>query len=163
ASNVGNPNILRVRLAADNGSAQPGATMETLSENQAIWPPFSTPFTTTTTLVSSLNPLLIATADFWIVTEPTQIPPEASSTVDYRWFKNTIGALVPVRQQLSTTSLPTDPWTDPPFLSNPALRVTVNTQTTVGAIVVWEDYRAGSSNSDIYAQHVYFDGTVDPA
>jgi len=34
---------------------------------------------------------------------------------------------------------------------------------TNGAIVAWEDYRAGSTNGDIYAQHVLSNGALDPA
>jgi hypothetical protein len=159
---VGNPNILRVRLAADDGGA-PGTTLEVLSENQAIWPPISNPFTTTTTLSSTLHPLLAGGQSYWIVTEPTIIPPDVKYGVDYRWFYNTSAVTVPARQQSEFDALPVDPWSGFAGPLNLAFRVDGTTQGTVGAIVVWEDYRAGSTNGDIYAQHVRSDGVADPS
>src|SRR5262245_44678569 len=60
-------NILRVRLAADNGGV-PGTTLEVLSENQDIWPTLTNPFTTTTTLNSVTHPMLLNGSSYWIVT-----------------------------------------------------------------------------------------------
>lgn len=104
-------NILRVRLTGDSGGA-PGATIEVLSENEDIWPAFSNPFTTTTTLNSSANPVLSDGASYWIVTEPTSIPGSAPSTVDFGWYHNTsgVGILVRTQQVTGTGALPTDPW-----------------------------------------------------
>jgi hypothetical protein len=102
--------FLRVRLTTDAGGA-PGSTLEVLSENEGVWPQNSNPFTTTTTLSSAANPVLSHGASYWIVTEPTSIPPEDPSFVDYRWFVNsTSQAAVPTRQQQEFGGLPSDPW-----------------------------------------------------
>jgi hypothetical protein len=70
--------FLRVRLAVDDGGA-PGSTLEILSQNQS-WPATSNPFTTATTLTSSLHPLLSNGASYWIVTELTSFPGGVPST-----------------------------------------------------------------------------------
>lgn len=101
--------FLRVRLTSDNGGA-PGATLEVLSENAGIWPTLVSPFTTTTTVISAAHPTLSDGARFWIVTEPTSMPPSGTSYT-YEWFDNTSENTVPVWQQQKPGGLPADPWT----------------------------------------------------
>ena len=123
SSNVAG-DYLRVRLTADNAGA-PGATLEVLSQNQNIWPAFSNPFTTTTTLTSAIHPLLSAGNNYWIVTELTSAPATTSvSSIDYRWYHNTSGTTVGFRQQQTADgTLPADPWTGFSGQNNVALRV----------------------------------------
>ena len=103
--------FLRVRITTDAGGA-PGTTLEVLSQAQAIWPAFSNPFTTTTTVASTAHPLLSVGTSYWIVTELTAFPAGNPMTLDYRWFSNTSGASVPFRQQqTNSATLPSDPWT----------------------------------------------------
>ena len=128
-------NILRVRLA-DDGGGMPGATLEVLSENQDIWPPPANPFVTTITLTSSLHPLLNDGATYWIVTEPTAVPAgPAPYNVSVRWFRNTVGGSVLVRQQVEMTQdvLPTDPWTGTQNSVNMAFRVEGTPAAAAGA------------------------------
>jgi hypothetical protein len=112
---------LRVRLTEDAGGV-PGATLEVLSENEAIWPAYSNPFTTTTTLTSQSQPLLLDGASYWLVTEPTAIPAADPGLVDYRWYANTGGTTVPVLQQTSA-GLPADPWNSATVPIAAAIRV----------------------------------------
>lgn len=101
---------LRVRLTEDTAGT-PGTTLEVLSENQAIWSPFSNPFTTTTTINSAINPLLSEGSSYWIITELTSFV-ESGQFVDYRWSLNTTGTTVPfLQQQKVGGGLPSDPWT----------------------------------------------------
>ncbi|MCC6323066.1 MAG: hypothetical protein IT438_16710 [Phycisphaerales bacterium] len=108
SQSAGAPNVLRVRLAADAGGTPPtpGATIEVLSLNQPV-PPFSNPFTTTTTFNSVTHPLLSAGVRYWIVTELSMLP---GASVDYRWYFNTSGPTVPVRSQQQSGGLTADPW-----------------------------------------------------
>jgi len=98
---------LTVLLAADNGGA-PGATVEVLSQDQSIWPAFTNPFTTATTLNSAMHPLLSNGASYWIVTELDSLTGE---TQDYRWFENTSGTTTLFRWEPASGGLPSDPWT----------------------------------------------------
>ena len=127
-------NILRVRLTQDAGGV-PGATIETLSEDQS-WPALSVPFTTKTTLSSSIHPLLSNGSQYWIVTEPTAIPATNPSDVDYRWYYNTTASDVSARQQeVPSATLPSDPWTsgtEPNLLSLPLAFRVDGTSTTDG-------------------------------
>lgn len=86
--------VLRVRLAEDAGGA-PGTTLEVLSQNEDIWPAFVAPFATTTTLVSTANPLLQDGTNYWIVTEPTAI--SSGIVVSHLWSHNTSGTTVVAR------------------------------------------------------------------
>jgi hypothetical protein len=117
---TGPNNTLRVRLTGDSGGV-PGSTVEVLSLNQ-IWPAFSNPFTTTTTLTSANHPLLSAGGQYWIVTELTAFV-DRNQAVDYRWSSNTSGATVPFLQQQKTGGLPTDPWTATSVNGKVAFRV----------------------------------------
>jgi hypothetical protein len=102
-------NVLRVRITTDSGG-MPGTTLEVLSQNQGIWPVITNPFTNKTTLVSAKWPHLFQGSNYWIVTEPTAFPTNSNSSVDFRWFDNTNGVQLPIRQQQSFGTLPTDPW-----------------------------------------------------
>jgi hypothetical protein len=116
---TGSASNLRVRIASD-AAGIPGATLEVLSENEG-WPPFSNPFTTTTTLSSTLAPVLSAGTTYWIVTEPTSL-----SNGDYRWFFNTEGDTGLFAQEQASGELPDgsswNPVSSPP-IPTPALRV----------------------------------------
>lgn len=115
-------NTLRVRLVGDSSDA-PGTTLEVLSENESIWPNFTNPFTTTTTLTSVGNPLLANGDKYWIVTELTSFV-QFGEYVDYRLFQNTSGTTVPtLQQQTIGGSLPADPWPDNTSNINVAFRV----------------------------------------
>jgi hypothetical protein len=114
--------FLRVRVTSDSDGA-PGATLEVLSESQGVWPQFANPFTTTTTLASATHPPLLDGQSYWIVTEPTTIPLGESLWIDYRWYVNTGGSQVPVRQQLAVDALPSDPWPGSSGSFNLAFRV----------------------------------------
>jgi len=106
-----NDDVLRVRLTEDAAGA-PGVTMEVLSADQSIWPTFSNPFTTTTTLSSTLHPTLHDGSKYWVVTELTTLPSISPPyDIDYRWFENATGIGVPSRQQQQSGALPSDPWT----------------------------------------------------
>jgi hypothetical protein len=129
SSNNATGNFLRVRIALDNAGA-PGPNLETLTEDQPLWPPMSTPFTTKTIVGSVNHPLLSNGGSYWIVTEPTAIPSGDPSTVDYRWFQNTGGVTVPGRQQQATGGLPANPWTG--FSGPVALAFRVDGQNAVG-------------------------------
>ena len=96
--------VMRVRITQDVGT--PGATLETLSSGENIWPTFTNPFSTITNLESSSNPLLENGQSYWIVTEPT----EFGAGADYRWFQNTSGNDVRIIQQQQSGGLPSDPW-----------------------------------------------------
>jgi hypothetical protein len=104
-------NLLRVRLAADDSGA-PGTTLEVLSQNQNVWPQYSSPFNTKTTLESVSHPLLAAGSAYWLVVEPTAYAP--TSNVEWEWFVNTSGTTVDAKHQQvfssTTPVLPTDPW-----------------------------------------------------
>jgi hypothetical protein len=114
--------ILRIRLTEDDGGV-PGETIEVLSLNEDIWPDFSNPFTNRTTLSSSVNPVLSMGRSYWIVVEPTAMPSGEWVFVDYRWFYNTNGAELPVRQQQQQGDLPVDPWSGYAGAADIALRV----------------------------------------
>jgi hypothetical protein len=115
-------NVLRVRLTTDGGGV-PGTTLEVLSLNQGIWPAFANPFTNKTTLVSATWPRLSQGSNYWIVTEPTALPTNSASYVDYRWFDNTTGVQLPIRVQESIGKIPTDPWSGANSTQALALRV----------------------------------------
>lgn len=103
-------NSLRVSLTENNGGL-PGATLEVISENQSIWPVLENPFTATTTLTSATTPTLLNGSSYWIVTEPT-FPADPNAIVDYRWFSNLSGAMVPILQQtVFGGGIPPDSWT----------------------------------------------------
>lgn len=104
--------LLRVRLTTDDGGV-PGTTLEVLSENQAIWPAYALPFSTTTTLASIVHPQLIANADYWIVTELTSMLSGSEFDFSCRWFLNTTNQVPWVSQTTYDGTLPEDPW--PPF------------------------------------------------
>jgi hypothetical protein len=102
-------NVLNVRLTEDAGGV-PGETLEVLSLNEDIWPALSSPFTNRTTLSSSVHPVLLPGRSYWIVVEPTAMPSGERVNIDYRWFFNTNGAELPIRQQQREGALPADPW-----------------------------------------------------
>jgi len=114
---------LRVRLAEDAGGA-PGLTLEVLSENEGVWPTIANPFSTTTTLASTVKPDLLQGVTYWLVTEPTELCAlDSGGSRDYRWFHNTTGDLVTVRQQTSVDQLPEDPWPGSEATGSLAFRV----------------------------------------
>lgn len=118
------PNNLQISLASDDDGS-PGTTLEVLSKNESIWPEFSNPFLTTTTLLSATNPHLIDGKNYWIVAQPTSTPASKKLKADYRWFINTSGSTVPFRQQsaINSQTFPSNPWTGFSGFENPAFRV----------------------------------------
>jgi len=122
-------NFLRLRLALDVSDA-PGPNLETLTEDQPLWPPLANPFTTQTTVGSANHPQLAAGSSYWIVTELSALPGGNPSTVDYRWFQNVGGTTVEFRQQQSTGDLPANPWTG--FDGPEAVAFRVDGTSTVG-------------------------------
>lgn len=125
-------NFLRVRLTTDAAGA-PGANLETLTEDQPLWPLFSNPFTTKTTVGSANHPLLAGGSSYWIVTELSALPGGDPSTVDYRWFENVGGTTVEFRQQQATGDLPMNPWTGSDGPQPAAFRVDGTNAVGVGA------------------------------
>jgi hypothetical protein len=106
--------LLRFRLAADiGGGAGPGATIETLSQNQP-WPAISNPFTTTTTLNSAIHPTLTGGAYYWMVTELTSFPSGSGSSYSatFRWYTSVAGpsSATDFEQSAVAGTLPADPW-----------------------------------------------------
>jgi len=101
--------LLRIRLTEDAGNA-PGNTVEVLADS--ILPrPFANPFTGTIVLRSSGHPYLVNGASYWIVTELNRMPTLSTEQfVDFRWFDNTTHVATTFRQQQTSGSLPTDPW-----------------------------------------------------
>jgi hypothetical protein len=99
---------LRV-LLAENATNAPGATLEVLSENQPVWPGFSNPFSTVTTLNSTIHPLLTAGKSYWIVTELSAI--DGTLSQQFSWFHNIGGTTVPFKFQYTSGGLPTGPLT----------------------------------------------------
>ncbi len=96
--------------------------VEILSAHK-IWPTFSNPFSTTTTLFSTAHPLLQRDSTYWIVAELDSLPAlSTGQQIDYRWFTNTTNNDVPVIQQQAVGSGPKAPWPAPTSL-NPAFRV----------------------------------------
>lgn len=112
------PGVLRVRLARDAGGA-PGTTVEILSLNQDIWPEWSNPFSTVTTLPSASRPFLSQGSKYWIVLEVS----EMWGLPDYLWHTSSNGPEIPYRTDLSSDGLPTDPWEGAQGLGRNALRV----------------------------------------
>lgn len=113
------PEVLRVRLAQDAGDA-PGTTVEILSLNQDIWPEWSNPFSTVTTLPSASRPLLTQGSKYWIVLEVSTM----GGAPDYRWHTSSNGPELLERQHATSGGLPTDPWEGAQGPGRNALRVT---------------------------------------
>ncbi len=96
-------NFLRVRLTKDVENS-PGQTLEVLSSNEP-WPIYSLPFTTASTLTSTVAPLLLEGERYWIVAE-------LSGRIDglfpeeYDWFASTNQPSVLMRWQTA--------WDNPP-------------------------------------------------
>ncbi len=102
----GSPDLLRIRLLTDSAGA-PGSTLETLSENQAIWPTVAP--ISATTLLSTLHPLLSNGVSYWIVAELSGPTEDAF----YSWKFNTTGTKTGHRTDVESTTFgspPTDPW-----------------------------------------------------
>lgn len=102
----GTPDLLRIRLTTDSAGV-PGTTLETLSENQAIWPTVAP--ISATTLTSLLHPLLTNGASYWIVAELSGPTEDAS----YAWKFNTTGTKTGYQSDSDSNVggfSPPDPW-----------------------------------------------------
>lgn len=109
---------LRVRIAADDSGA-PGATLDILSESQALWPN-EYPLSAATTVSSSSNPVLNNGSLYWVVLEPV-----SGVDSDYLWHLNGQSINVDFWQQSQFGSLidPSDPWSGFNGLDEVAFRV----------------------------------------
>jgi hypothetical protein len=114
-------NLLRVRVAADDGTGnRPGATVEVLSENEAV-PGVANPFSSPTTFVSTTHPQLSAGVRYWIVLELTAWPSATANAwnVTYSWYEGSGTAPTishQVQQNEFTPALPVGAW--PTFVPN---------------------------------------------
>ena len=97
-----------------------------LSENENIWPANTLPFSTTTTLLSSTNPLLEDGVSCWVMMDTTVAPNTLPlvSVASYRWFINNTLTTTPYLSDSDTTgSFAVDPWTGANNLEHVAFRV----------------------------------------